>query len=345
MTDKTRIAILGASGYTGAELVRLAARHPRMTIAAITADRKAGQEMADVFPHFAGLDLPPLVSMEEVDWSGIDAVFCGLPHATTQRVVKDLPAHLKVVDLSADFRLEDPAKYAEWYGHDHAALDLQKEVVFGLPEVYRDRIRSARVVANTGCYVATALLALLPALREKVIAPDPIVIDAKSGVTGAGRAPKENTLFAEVGEGFAAYGVGRHRHMAELDQEFTKAAGTPVLASFTPHLVPMNRGILATCYVRAAGGADAVRACLAEAYADEPFVHVLPAGKVPSTHHVRGSNYVHIGVVQDRAPDRVIVLSALDNLVKGASGQAIQNMNLMLGYPETMGIDQLPLFP
>lgn len=339
----TRVAILGASGYTGAELVRLLARHPNMEIAALTADRKAGQSMADVFPHLAILDLPSLTSIDEVDWSSVDAVFCALPHATTQKVIAGLPKRLKIVDLSADFRLEDPAAYEKWYGHAHAELELQREVVYGLPEFYRERVRKARIVANTGCYVATAIIPLIPVLEAGLADPDWIVIDAKSGVSGAGRAAKEANLFTEVSEGFHAYSVAGHRHMGEIDQELSKAAGRPVMASFTPHLLPQNRGILATTYLR--GDAQAIHARLAERFAGEPFVHVLPFGRTPATRHVRGSNHCLIGVVADRQPGRSILISVLDNLVKGASGQAIQNMNLMLGLPETAGLEQLPLFP
>jgi N-acetyl-gamma-glutamyl-phosphate reductase len=350
--NKARIGVLGASGYTGAELVRLLLRHPRAEIALLTADRRAGQEMRDVFPQFAPFALPKLVSIESLDWTntGLDLVFCALPHGTTQQVIKDLlgkaPA-IKVVDLSADFRLADLSAYARWYGHAHQAAELQREAVYGLVEVYRERIKTARLVANPGCYTSCAQLPLVPLLKAKAIDPDAIVIDAKSGTTGAGRAAKEEQLFAEVSEGFHAYGVGHHRHMAELDQEFTLAAGREVLASFTPHLVPMNRGILSTIYVRGNGGSQAedLHALLRKHYASEPFVHVLPFGKVPQTRHVRGSNMTFIGVAKDRVPGRAIICSTLDNLVKGASGQAVQNMNLMLGFPEALGLEQVALFP
>jgi N-acetyl-gamma-glutamyl-phosphate reductase len=349
---KAKIGVLGASGYTGAELVRLLLRHPRVEIGLLTADRRAGQEMGDVFPQFAPFGLPKLVSIEGLDWAGaeLDLVFCALPHGTTQRVIKDLLANapaLKVVDLSADFRLADVAAYARWYGHAHQASELQGEAVYGLVEVYRDRIKAARLVANPGCYTTCAQLALIPLLKAKAIDPDAIVIDAKSGTTGAGRAAKEEQLFAEVSEGIHAYGVGRHRHMAELDQEFSLAAGRAVVASFTPHLVPMNRGILSTIYVRVLGegGAEHLHAILSKCYADEPFVHVLPFGTVPQTRHVRGSNLTFVGVVKDRVAGRAIICAALDNLVKGASGQAVQNMNLMLGFPETMALEQVALFP
>jgi N-acetyl-gamma-glutamyl-phosphate reductase len=352
MAEKKKIGILGASGYTGAELVRLLLRHPRAEIALLTADRRAGQMMGDVFPQFAPYDLPRLVTIDEVNWatSGLDLVFCALPHATTQKVLKDLLAKapgIKVVDLSADFRLTDPAAYARWYGHEHHALELQKEAVYGLVEIYRRDIRKARLVANPGCYTTCAQLPLVPLLKAKAIESGEIVIDAKSGMTGAGRSAKEEMLFSEVSEGFHAYGVGQHRHMAELDQEFSKAAGREVVVSFTPHLAPMNRGILSTIYVRGRRGkiAQDLHEILARFYEKEPFVHVLPFGKTPQSRHVRGSNMTSIGVAADRIPGRAIIVSTLDNLTKGASGQAVQNMNLMLGFPETMAIDLPPLFP
>ena len=342
-----RIGILGASGYTGAELIRLLLRHPGLRIAALTADRKAGQAVADVYPQFYGFDLPRLVSLDELDWAGLDLVFCALPHATTQAVVKGIPYGLKIVDLSADFRLEDPAAYEFWYGHAHQATELQREAVYGLTEFAREAVRDARLVANPGCYTTTAQLPVVPLLEAGAIDPDEIVIDAKSGVSGAGRAAKEANLFTEVSEGMHAYGVGRHRHMAELDQGFSKAAGRPVAASFTPHLVPMNRGILATVYVKTTEGrsAENLHGILEQRFGGEPFVKVLSFGATPHTRFVRGTNFVHIGVAKDRREDRAILVAALDNLVKGASGQAVQNMNLMLGFDETEGLMQLGLFP
>src|SRR5947207_3090529 len=239
------------------------------------------------------------------------------------------------------------ATKAKWYGHEHHAPELQRQAVYGLTEVYRSEIAQAQLVANPGCYTSCAQLALTPLIKAHAIELDEIVIDAKSGMTGAGRAAKEEMLFSEVSEGFYAYGVGRHRHMAELDQEFSKAAGTEVIVTFTPHLVPMNRGILSTIYLRGTRGQspEDLHAILLKSYAREPFVHVLPFGEVPQTRHVRGSNMTFIGVAKDRIPGRAIVISALDNLVKGASGQAVQNMNLMLGYPEATGLEQVALFP
>ena len=342
MTKK--IAILGASGYTGAELVRLIATHPGMQTAALAANARAGQPMAAVFPHLRHLDLPDMVTIEEIDFSGIDLCFCALPHATSQAVIKALPRDLKVVDLSADFRLEDTEDYARWYGGDHQAPALQAEAVYGLTEFYRDQIRGACLVAGTGCNAATGQYALRPLLTQAVIDPDEIIIDLKTGVSGAGRALRENLLHAELSEGTHAYGVGgMHRHLAEFDQEFSKVAGRPVRVQFTPHLLPANRGILATAYVR--GDAGAVHDTLGRAYAKETFIEVLPMGEHPSTRHVRGSNFCHLGVVADRLPGRTIVIAALDNLTKGSSGQAIQNANLMLGLDEAEGLMLAPVFP
>lgn len=343
MGEIRNVAILGASGYTGAELVRLIATHPGLRVAAMTADRKAGQSMGEVFPHLRHLDLPRLGTIADVDWAGIDLAFCALPHATTQEVVATLPRDLRIVDLSADFRLRDPAVYEHWYGHPHLALDLQAEAVYGLTEFYRDEIRGARLVAGTGCNAATGMYGLLPLLKAGVIEADDIIIDLATGVSGAGRSPKEGMLHSEVSEGYAAYNVAKHRHLAEFDQEFARAAGRPVEVTFVPHLLPQNRGILATIYVKGEGAA--IHAALAEAYADEPFLVVLPYGEAPATRHVRGSNFVHLGVIPDRRPGRVMVFSTLDNLTKGSSGQALQNANLMLGLPETMGLMAAPLFP
>jgi N-acetyl-gamma-glutamyl-phosphate reductase len=344
---KVRIAILGASGYTGAELLRILAGHPNAEIVALTADRSAGKPIGAIFPHLAGRRLPDLVKNDEVDWSKIDLVFCGLPHGTTQEVIAKLPPHLRIVDLSADFRLADIATYAEWYGHAHRAPELQKEAVYGLTEIARQAIGNARLVAVPGCYPTGAQLPLVPLVRERQIDADDIVIDAKSGVTGAGRDPKQGSLYAEVAEGINAYNVASHRHAPEIEQGLSAAAGRPIIVSFTPHLMPMNRGILSTIYVRLANGASVgdLRKTLDEAYADEPFVKVLPDGSLPATRHVRGSNLCLIGLARDRMSGRVILVSAIDNLVKGASGQAVQDMNVMLGLDETLGLRQEPLFP
>ncbi len=339
-----QIAILGASGYTGAELVRLIATHPHLEIAALSADRKAGMEMADVFPFLRHLTLPKLVKIDEIDFAQIDLCFCALPHGTTQAVIAALPRTLKIVDLSADFRLRDAAEYAKWYGQPHTQPELQAEAVYGLTEFYRVGIAEARLVAGTGCNAAAGQFALRPLIAAGVIDLDSIVIDLKAGVSGAGRSPKENLLHAELSGGTHTYAMGaKHRHLGEFDQEFSKIAGRPVLVQFSPHLLPMNRGILATVYVN--GSPAQVHETLRAAYAKEPFLKVLPFGALPSTRDVTGSNFCHIGVIGDRLPGRAVVVAVLDNLNKGSSGQALQNANLMLGIEETTGLMLAPIFP
>ncbi len=344
MSAPKNIAILGASGYTGAELVRLIATHPMMRIVAMTAERKAGLEMAEVFPHLRHLNLPKLVKIDAVDFADVDLCFCALPHATSQKVIKALPKSLKVVDLSADFRLRDPEEYAKWYGGQHDALECQAEAVYGLTEFYRDDIKNARLVAGTGCNAATGQYALTPLIKAGVIDLDEIIIDLKTGVSGAGRALKEGLLHAELSEGAHPYAIGgTHRHLAEFDQEFSAIAGRPVKVQFIPTLLPSNRGIIANVYVK--GDAQAIYETLAKAYADEPFIVMLPFGQAPSTRHIRGSNLCHIGVAADRIEGRAVVIAALDNLTKGSSGQALQNANLMLGLDERMGLEMAPVFP
>lgn len=339
-----KIAILGASGYTGAELVRLIATHPKMRIVTLSGDRKAGMAMAEVFPFLRHLDLPQLQKIEDIDFSRVDLAFCALPHATSQEVIARLPRDLKVVDLSADFRLRDPADYETWYGKPHAAPDLQAEAVYGLTEFYRAEIRSARLVAGTGCNAAAGQYAIRPLIEAGVIDLDDILIDLKAGVSGAGRSLKENLLHAELSEGTHPYSAGgKHRHLGEFDQEFSRAAGRPVRVQFTPHLTPMNRGILANVYVK--GDPRAVHKALFDRYLTETFLEVLPFGALPSTRDIRGSNFVHVGVIGDRIPGRAMVVVALDNLCKGSSGQAMQNANLMLGLDEATGLMLAPLFP
>lgn len=345
--ERARVAIFGASGYTGAELLRLLADHPRAEIRALTAERQAGKPIGEVFPQLAPYGLPDLVKIADVDLSTIDVVFCCLPHATTQEIVRDLPRGPKVVDLSADFRLRDPSLYERYYGHAHQALNAQADAVYGLSEHYRDAIRRTWLVANPGCYTTASELPLIPLLKSEAIDPLSIIIDAKSGVSGAGRDAKVGSLFTEVSEGIHPYGVATHRHGPEIEQCLTDFAGRPIELIFTPHLVPMSRGILATIYVRNAPDLDAqaIHAQLAEAYADEAFVKVMPFRTLPATRHVRGSNLCLIGVHPSRVAGQTIIVSAIDNLVKGAAGQAIQNMNIQNGFAEHLGLTQRPLFP
>ncbi len=348
MADRTiKIAVIGASGYTGSDLVRLALRHPGIEIACLTANSHAGKPMAEVFPHLAGHGLPDLITNEDADWSKVDAVFCGLPHATSQAVIKTLPEHLRVIDMSADFRLRDVDVYARTYGGTHQAPELQRQAVYGLTEHYREDLRSARLVACPGCYPTAVLLLLLPLVGAGLIDAGSLTIDAKSGVTGAGRSLKQNILFSEAGEGLSPYAVAAHRHAPEIEQEISRAVGSDVTVSFTPHLVPMARGELITAYAALSDGAtaDDCNDALAGRYADDAFVSLSPEGVVPSTQFVRGSNNVMLKAFADRVPGRVILISTLDNLVKGSAGQAIQNFNVMHDLPETMGLEQVALFP
>jgi N-acetyl-gamma-glutamyl-phosphate reductase len=345
--SEIRIGVLGASGYTGGDLIRLAAGHPDISIAALAASAHAGQALADVFPHLGRLDAPALTLAEETDWTGCDAVFSGLPHGAAQDIITTLPERLRIIDMSADFRLRDPAVYEQWYGRAHDATGLLSDAVYGLTEHYAEQIAPARLVACPGCYPTAVLLALLPLVAEGLVEADDLVVDAKSGISGAGRALKQNTLFAEAGEGLSPYAIGAHRHGPEIDQEISRAAGQPVVVSFTPHLAPMSRGELVTCHVRLADGRGVqdLRQCLDAHYRDSPFAHLLSEGRVPATQHVRGSNHFTVNVFPDRIAGRAIVIGALDNLVKGSAGQALQNFNLMFGLPETTGLEQHPMFP
>lgn len=347
MERRLRIAVLGASGYTGADLVRLALTHPNVEIAALAANAKAGLTMAEVWPHFAPYpELPRLVKAEEIDWAGIDVVFGCLPHAASAALLSTLEGP-RIVDLSADFRLKDAATYAEWYGGAHPAPEMLAGAVYGLTEFARDELPDAKLVACPGCYPTAALLALLPLVESGLIGTERITIFALSGVSGAGRSLKEANLFAEVAEAMHPYGLGGHRHMPEIEQELSARAGTAVTAAFIPHLIPINRGELETITVELAAGKSVadLRAGLEARYGGEPFVHLLPEGVAPATRMVRGSNHVVLNVFADRVPGRALVIVAIDNLVKGSSGQAIQNMNLMFGLPETAGLTQAPLFP
>jgi N-acetyl-gamma-glutamyl-phosphate reductase len=332
-----RAAIIGASGYTGAELVRLLLGHPGVELAGLHARASAGQPIAALFPQLAGvLDR----TVEPVDLDAIaaraDVAFSALPHGESAPIVAGLVERgLRVLDLSADFRLHDPEAHRTWYGADHAPA-LRPRAVYGLPERHRDAIRGASLVAVPGCYPTATILAAFPLLE---LVDGPLIVDAKSGVTGAGRTPTAATHFPEVAEGIRPYKVaGTHRHTAEMEQELG------VRLTFTPHLVPMSRGILACVYARPRAPAD-FHAAVARAYAGEPFITVLPAGAVPDTAHVRGSNRAHISVHLDRRAELVVAMAAIDNLVKGAAGQAIQCMNLVLGLPETTGLAGVAAFP
>lgn len=343
------VGILGASGYTGGELIRILLRHPSFRAAWATSRQHAGREVAEVFPSlrdFTGL------SFAEPDLEGLpaqlQAVFVALPHTESMKVVPPLlDRGVKVVDLSADFRLEDSAVYSAWYGCDHESPSFIEEAVYGLTEWNRARVSEARLVANPGCYPTAALLALLPLVGDGLVAGGEIVVDAKSGVSGAGRTPQQKTLFCEVDEGLSAYLAGRHRHLPEMEQELSKAAGGRVPLTFVPHLVPLSRGLLETIYLTldAGAGLKEVEESYRRAYGSETFVKAAPPGVLPGIRDVAGTNLCRIGFTDDPGGGRVVLVSVIDNLVKGAAGQAVQNLNLMFGLSEGAGLDAPGLYP
>lgn len=342
------VSVIGATGYAGAELVRLLSRHPRVRIARVTSESHRGQRLNEVYPHLAGAGETVLADVADAG-AGADAVFVALPHGLAMALApRLLAAGVRVIDLGADFRLRDAAAYRQWYEHEHAAPELLAEAAYGLPELRRREIPGARVVANPGCYPTASVLGLAPALQSGWVDPEGIVIDAKSGVSGAGRSPSLKVHFGEVNENLRPYSLGgAHRHTPEIEQELGRAAGRPVVVSFNPHLVPMTRGILCTSYLSLAEDrpADAFVALYREFYAGEPFVHVLEGGRPAEPKYALGSNHCFIGLAVDRRAGRLVVTSALDNLVKGAAGQAIQNLNLLFGMEETAGLDYPGLYP
>lgn len=343
-----RVAVVGASGYTGVELLRLLLAHPGVEVTCVTSRQNAGESIAAVFPSLLGrIDLV----CDPVDTALIaakaDLAFTALPHQSAMAVVPELlAAGMKVVDLSADYRLRDAAVYEAWYA-SHTSVELLSEAVYGLPELYRAQVTGARLVANPGCYPTSVALALAPLLEAGLIDPSSLIIDSKSGTSGAGRSAKVDSLFCEVNEGFKAYGVARHRHTPEIEQTLSDLAGAPVVVNFTPHLLPVNRGILSTCYatLKKPMTTKELVEKFQQHYAGEFFVRVHPVGSLPNVAFVRGSNYCDLGVVSDPRTGRVIVVAAIDNLVKGAAGQALQNMNLMLGFEESAGLRALGVFP
>jgi len=344
--NKHAIGVLGASGYSGAELLRYLGPHPCIEVVWATADRNAGRKVGEVFGQLVELRELTFAPTDLAAAPDLDLAFLALPHGEAAEIGKQLAERgVLVVDLSADWRLRDAAAYEEWYGWTHPAPGSLGDWVYGLPELHRDRIAGSTAVANPGCYPTAAVLALAQALRAGVVDPDGIVIDAASGVSGAGRKVAEEYLFSELDGSYAAYRVGRHQHTPEIEQELGAAAGRDVALTFTPHLVPMARGLLTTCYARMSSDVDAVRNALEIAYKEEPFVHVLPAGTQPATKQVSGSNHALIAVEADARTRTAVVTCAIDNLGKGAAGQAVQNANLMLGLDEREGLGSTGVFP
>ncbi len=344
-----KVAIVGASGYTGLELIRILYCHPEVAVTCLTSEQSADKRISEVFPTLLGRCDLLLENLEPVRVAEkADIIFTALPHKAAMEVVPTfLKLGKKVIDLSADYRLSDPAVYGAWY-EPHINPANLKKAVYGLPEIRRSKIKGAKLIANPGCYPTSVILGLAPLLKKGMIDLVGIIADSASGVTGAGRSAKVDSLYCEVNEGFRAYGVGGvHRHIPEIEQELSLLAGSQLKITFTPHLVPMDRGILSTIYAtphKALTTEKLVR-LYQDFYAGEPFVRVLPKGILPSTASVRGSNFCDIAPLTDARTGRVIIVSAIDNLVKGASGQAVQNMNLVCGFPETLGLEGLALFP
>lgn len=348
MPKKVKVAILGASGYTGAELIRLISYHPNIELVSLAAETSAGKKMSEIYPHLDHLNLPRLVKMDEVKWNEIEAVFCCLPHGTSQEIIFHLPKHVRVIDLSADFRIYDAETYEKWYGKPHIAMQMQKEVVYGLSEIYREQVKRARIVANPGCYPTSILLPLVPLISSGKISLDGIIADSKSGISGAGRSAKQENLFTEVNDNIKPYGIAGHRHVAEIEQTLSLAASTTkVMITFTPQVIPVNRGILSNIYLKTVPGvtAEELKDILVSQYEKEPFVKVISGSRVPTIRDVYGTNNCHFNVYADRIPGRVIIVSVIDNLVKGASGQAIQNFNIMYEFPEHLGVRHISVFP
>lgn len=348
MQSKKKVAIAGATGYTGSELVRILQHHPGVEISAITSESHHGKKFSEIHPQFLGLVDHVLIKLDELNIDNIDLIFLALPHGISMEYVKVLTKKnekLKIVDLSGDFRLSDPDIYREWYKKDHSLPERLSSAVFGLPELYSDDIVNARLVANPGCYPTSAILGLAPLLRSDLLQRDMIFIDAKSGVSGAGVKPGQTTHFANVHDNFKAYGLCFHRHTIEIEEQLGHVSGEPLKVQFTPHLLPVDRGILSTIYFRPKKGlaVSALENALHASYNSSQFVHIVP--EPPSIKNVRGSNFCHIYVTIDHRTGNGILISVIDNLVKGASGQAVQNMNLMLNFDEATGLKQLPLKP
>ena len=348
-----KVAIVGASGYSGEELVRLLLNHPQAELTAVTSRQYAGQTLAQIFPRFANHPRAKALRFSEpkveVLSKQADIVFLALPHGVAAEYAIPLTqAGSIVIDLSADFRVKDPAVYKEFYAHDHPAPDMLGKAVYGLPEVYREQIKSASLIASPGCYPTGILLPLIPLLKAGLIKPSGIIADSLSGVSGAGRKAELDYLFVECNESARAYSIPKHRHLSEIEQELSLAANTPVTIQFTPHLIPINRGILSTLYVApsehfsdaagAASLAEKLTACYAQAYGNEPFVRVLEGKALPDTKNVVGTNVCEFAWRLDPRTGRLIIVSAEDNLVKGASGQAVQSMNIVCGFPEISGL-------
>ncbi len=343
-----KVGVLGATGYAGIETVRLLLRHSGVTLTRVVSHSNVGIKISDLYPNLRGICDMEFSALDVDDISeNCDVVFTALPHGASKEVIPSLyDKGLKIVDLSGDFRYDDPAVYEKWYGQPHSAPELLEKSVYGLCELYRDKIKGARLIGNPGCYTTCSITGLYPIVHSGYADNSSIIIDAKSGVTGAGRGLKLPNLFCECTETMKAYKVATHRHTSEIEQELSHAAGENIILSFTPHLAPMKRGIFATCYInlKEKKTTEELVALYKDFYKDEQFITVYDAGSLPEVKHVTGSNRVGIGIVVDERLNRAVIISCLDNLIKGAAGQAIQNMNIMCGLPEGTGLDNIAMY-
>jgi N-acetyl-gamma-glutamyl-phosphate reductase len=354
MSNTINIGILGASGYTGFDLIRLSSLHANVNIKYASANTNAGEKLSYFFPHLNQSNIDTFKKWEDCNWDSVDVIFSCLPHGNSQDIIKNMPDNKIIIDLSADFRLKDPEVYKAWYGRDHESvndkklMNLLQSSVYGLSEWYRDDIKSSNLIACPGCYPTASLLCLAPGVKSGMLDVNSIVIDAKSGISGAGRSAKKELLFCEVGEGAKPYSVVNHRHIPEIEQELSKLSNiSDIKINFTPHLVPMSRGEIVTIHTKLNDGSDfnSLFDFYKDIYKETPFVKILDSGINPDTLNVRGSNMCHIALYKDRMHNSVTIIGVIDNLVKGSSGQALQNMNIRMGWNEMMGLNQIALFP
>ena len=342
-----KAAIIGASGYTGSELVRILINHPNVEIVNLVANNNAGQDLSELYANFSHLNLPTLQNLENVDFGKIDVVFCCLPHTTSQQIIAKISQHqhLKIIDLSADFRLKDINSYESWYETKHLAANLQDDAVYGLSEIYENQIKKSSLIACPGCYPTSILLPLIPLLENKLVNKNTIIVDAKSGFSGAGKKLLADNLFCEINNSVKAYSVGKHRHLSEIEQELGIASNDKVEISFTPHILPINRGIISTIYLDLCEGFSIsdLYNCLEIKYQNNPFVNLNSSP--PEIRDVIGTNLCSFNINQGRNKNKAVIISVIDNLVKGASGQAVQNMNLIFGFEEKTGLTQIAMLP
>ena len=345
MNKKTRVSVFGGTGYTGVELIRLLLNHPNVEIYQITSRNDKGKRVDEIYPSFRGVLNNILVSPEDADLKNVDIVFFATPNGIAMNYAEGLiEAGKLVIDLAADFRIKDQGIWEKWYGVEHKSPNLINRAVYGLPEINRDSIKKSKLVANPGCYPTAIQLALIPLLEKKLISSTNIIADAKSGISGAGRNPELKLLMSEADEDFKAYGIGGHRHLPEIEQNLTYVSGENVKLTFIPHLVPMVRGIFATIYVECIKNFKA-KDIFESYYKDEPFVDIMESNIYPNTKSVRASNFCRISFYKEQDTNRLIIFSVIDNLMKGAAGQAVQNMNIMMDWPETLGLSSVPITP